>query len=72
MKEVSNADREKCEGLLTLEECKKPLDSMHNGKSPGCDGITAEFYKVFWPGIRQTLVDTLNYSAIHGELSNWQ
>ena len=45
---------------------------MQNGKSPGCDGITAEFYKVFWPVIGQTLVDTLNYSAIHGELSNSQ
>ena len=45
---------------------------MQNGKIPGCDGITAEFHKVFWPVIGQTLVDTLNYSAIHGELSNSQ
>ena len=41
---------------------------MQNGKNPGCDGITAEFYKVFWPVIGQTLEDTLNDSAIHGEL----
>ena len=60
MKKLCNADRKKCEGLLTIEECKKALDSMQNGKSPGCDGITAEFYNAFWPVIGQTLVDILN------------
>ena len=72
IKQLSDADRDHCEGYITVEECKKALDTMQNGKSPGCDGLTAEFYKTFWPLVGPLLVDTLNYSAEHGELSQSQ
>ena len=32
------------EGLLCFEECKKVLESFKDDKSPGEDGLTAEFY----------------------------
>ena len=35
-------------------------------------GLSIEFYKFFWPEIGTLLVDSLNYSYIHGELSNSQ
>ena len=34
--------------------------------------LTAEFDKTFWPVIGKQLVETLNYSYIHGELSTSQ
>ena len=36
------------EGLLTEAECLESLKSMESNKSPGSDGLPAEFYKVFW------------------------
>ena len=34
-----------CDGLLTYRECYKALEKFENNKSPGDDGLTAEFYK---------------------------
>ena len=45
---------------------------MSNGKSPGSDGLTIEFYACFWEDIASCLVSTLNYSFEHGELSSSQ
>ena len=35
---------------------------MESGKSPGTDGIPAEFYKVFWDDLSPFLVAALNSS----------
>ena len=61
-----------CEGVLTKAECFKALQTFKNGKSPGNDGLTAEFYQVFWPTIGHHLVDSLNSSFEKGELANSQ
>ena len=45
---------------------------MFNNKSPGDDGLTAEFYKAFWNIVGNLMVDSLNYSYDHGEVSNSQ
>ena len=37
-----------CEEDLTQEDLYDSLKSMHNGKSPGNDGLTKEFYETFW------------------------
>ena len=42
---------------------------MKNGKSPGSDGFTAEFYKFFWIDIKYLVLDSLNYAFHNGELS---
>ena len=36
-----------CEGYLTKQECLKALKSMDRDKTPGTDGLPAEFYKIF-------------------------
>ena len=36
-----------CEGELTLKECEDAVSHMKSNKSPGSDGLTAEFYKTF-------------------------
>ena len=46
-----------CEGLLTIEECREALNGMDTGKSPGIDGLTAEFYIAFWAVLGSDLVD---------------
>ena len=58
------------EGKLTVEECYKSLQLFESNKSPGNDRLTVEFYRAFWGLLVQLLVDSLNYSYDHGELSN--
>ena len=58
-----------CDGVLTKEECHASLKEFSTGKSPGTDGLTAEFYLKFWELLGQELVDSLNYAFETGELS---
>ena len=69
---LSNNSTMTCEGLLTCAECFEALKKFPNGKPPGNDGLTAEFYKTFWNLLGQQLTDSLNYSFEHGELSTSQ
>ena len=57
------------DGFLTKEECHASLKVFSRGKSPGTDGLTAEFYLKFWELLGQELVDILNYAFEIGELS---
>jgi len=45
---LENDDMLSCEGKVTQEECLKALNEFKNEKSPGTDGLQAEFYKHFW------------------------
>jgi hypothetical protein len=42
---------------------------MKNGKSPGMDGFTTEFYKFFWKDINAFLVRSFNHGYEKGHLS---
>ena len=69
IKTLSEHEQVKCEGLITEREVIKVLKDMKNGKSPGTDGYTAEFYKFFWKDIGNFVLDSLNESFNTGELS---
>ena len=69
---LSDEDKLFCEDKLSMEECQYVLQSMSNGKSPGSDGLTREFYVCFWEDVGSCLVSTLNYSFEHGELTSSQ
>ena len=42
---------------------------MKNDKSPGTDGFTCEFFKLFWKDIGHFLLRSINNSFEKGELS---
>ena len=72
MNTLNEIDKVKCEGILSEYECYISLKGMQNNKSPGSDGITTEFYKIFWNDIKKYLINSLNYSCQKGELTELQ
>ena len=51
VEKLDEVEQNICEGLLTEQECAAALKEMKNQKSPGSDGLTTEFYKIFWNNI---------------------
>ena len=60
-----NNEAMSCEG----QECLKALRSMDREKTPGTDGLPADFYKIFWKDLSPLLISALNYSYDEGSLS---
>ena len=69
---VSPEDKNELEQEISRHECLKALKNMKNGKSPGSDGLTAEFYKFFWSDIGTYLVRSLKETFLKQKLSNYQ
>ena len=51
-----------CKGELSAAQCFESLKTMEMGRSPGTDGLPAEFYKVFWNDIATYLLTSLSSS----------
>ena len=45
---------------------------MPDDKSPGLDGFTTNFCKLFWVNIKSFLFDSYTYSIENGQLSDSQ
>ena len=54
---------------FTMKELEQTVKDMGNDKTPGIDGLPAEFYKVFWPEIKEYLYAAINTCFKKGELS---
>ena len=59
-KKLNLTEQESCEGLLTKGECLNALKNMECNKTPGSDGLPAEFYKVFWNDIADFFLKSIN------------
>ena len=57
------------EGLISLEEAAMALKNMKNDKSPGTDGMTANFFKFFWKDLGQFIIRSLNEGFQKGKMS---
>ena len=69
---LNDMQKESLEGKITVIECEYALKSMKSNKSPGSDGLPAEFYNTFWPEIKKDLIESLNQSYDSGSLSPTQ
>jgi hypothetical protein len=59
IKKLNLEKSEALESELNPEEMFVALKIMKNGKSPGLDGFTTEFYKKFWSDLKYLLLDPL-------------
>ncbi len=69
---LSVIDMELCESEISFEECEKAVRQCKTGKSPGIDGITNDFYKMYWDVIGKDFVELINYMWGKQELCSSQ
>jgi hypothetical protein len=69
---LSDSERDSLEGPITYQELLAALKNSKNGKSPGSDGFSFEFYKVFFSDLAWYLLRSLNYAYVDGKLSPTQ
>ena len=48
MKSLNDKQFRLCESPLTTQEVRQTISNLKKDKSPGSDGLTPEFYQVFW------------------------
>ena len=68
-KSLTDAEANLCDGHITRDECENAIHKMKLNKSPGLDGLTVEFYQIFWQDICDILTNVYNESFHQGELS---
>ena len=52
---ISQDQNESLARDISEEECFEAICTFSNDKTPGSDGLPAEFYKTFWPDIKELL-----------------
>ena len=72
MEILNKDDKIMCDSKLTIGELAKNIKELPNNKSPGCDGLTTDFYKFFWIDIKEILYECYIYSFEEGKLSQDQ
>jgi len=66
---ITDQDNELLTKPITEKELYDVIKSCDNLKSPGTDGLTKEFYEVFWEDIKNELLESFNDSLSMGSLS---
>ncbi len=67
-KKITQQEKLMCDEKITSKELDNVIKNLKVGKSPGCDGITTEFYKKFWHLIKIHFMEMLNETFEQGEL----
>lgn len=52
---LTNEQKESLDGQITFQEITEAMRQLSNGRSPGIDGLPAEFYQTFWNVLRNDL-----------------
>ena len=66
---LSNGQKLLCDAIITEKEIYDALKSMENNKTPGNDGLSKEFYEVFWNYVKISLLASINDAFIKDKLS---
>ena len=66
---LSTQESNLIEGPLTYKEAGLTLKALQHNQSPGSDGFSAEFFKMFWKNLDHFIVRSTNHGFVKGELS---
>ncbi len=61
-RKLSEDEKRECDGRITVNECDIVIQKLKKHKSPGLDGLTAEFYIKFWTELKDIVTDSYNES----------
>jgi exonuclease III len=67
--QITEENKQCCETDISLLEVGQALKELQNGKSPGSDGLTPDFYTFFWPQIKDDVFKSLTYASTNKQLS---
>ena len=67
--QLEEIEKKLCDEEITMEEVAKSLKELPNNKTPGTDGLTTDFYKFFWPKIKQIVYDSIIFAFKSSKLS---
>ena len=59
---LTNDESKNLDGEITYTELATALRNMKNGKSPGNEGFTTDFFKFFWPDLGHFILRSLNFA----------
>jgi hypothetical protein len=59
--QINVEDKQMCDGKITLTEIKDAIKGLQVNKSPGVDGIIAEFYKIYASLLAPILLEVYQY-----------
>lgn len=65
---LSEQEKEDLDAEFTDQEISQSLAGMPNSKTPGSDGISADFYKMFWLHLKSIYCETICYLLNCGKL----
>ena len=63
---LDEESKEFCDLEITTKEMSEALKCLNNKSAPGSDGLTADFYKVFWKSLKMPLYDSFTQSIEQG------
>jgi len=66
---INETDKQLIDISISEDECWDAIKELTSGKTPGTDGLGIEFYKTFWPTLKNYFMDSVQYSFQHGQLS---
>ena len=69
---LTDKQKEYLDFPITENELHGALKSLKYGKTPGSDGLTVEFYKLFWQEIRIPVFNSIVYAFESGKMSTEQ
>jgi exonuclease III len=69
MPKLNEDQKHFCDKAISESEILKSIKLLANGKTPGSDGLPADWYKFFWVDIKHLLCNSITYAMDHGELS---
>ncbi len=65
---LNEGQKKMCDEEITESEFYTVIKNLKTEKSPGCDGLTPEFYKHFWPVIKNLYMKMIKETQEKGEL----
>ena len=66
---VSESQKSKMEGRITLDEMTKYLKKCKNNVAPGSSGFSFDFYKFFWRDLKHFIIRAVDYAFENNRLA---